>query len=199
MSVFFCIASGPSLCAEDVDAVRGRGTVIAVNNAVQLAPWADVLYACDQRWWLAYRDLWSEFGGERVSCQPENAAFGARIVAKENGDGLGLQGVRTGGNSGHQALNLAYLRGATTVILLGYDMQHGADGRAHCHPDHPAGMSNFPESVHGMCIASFGRIARDLRAQGMRVINCTRSTALHCFERMPIADALAQIETRAAA
>jgi hypothetical protein len=44
------VASGPSLCPSDVDRVRGRARVIAVNDGYRLAPWADVLYACDRRW-----------------------------------------------------------------------------------------------------------------------------------------------------
>ena len=44
------IASGPSLTKEDVDAVRGLN-VIVINTSYWLAPWADILYACDGHWW----------------------------------------------------------------------------------------------------------------------------------------------------
>jgi hypothetical protein len=51
-STIVCIASGPSLTREDVDACRGAaGVVLAVNDTITYAPWADVLYACDRRWW----------------------------------------------------------------------------------------------------------------------------------------------------
>ena len=40
-----------------------------------------------------------------------------------------------GGNSGHAAIDLAYNRGATRIILLGYDMQ-GKDFEAHWHGKH---------------------------------------------------------------
>ena len=39
-----CLATGPSLTQADVDAVRGQAdAVIAISDAVDLAPWADVL------------------------------------------------------------------------------------------------------------------------------------------------------------
>jgi hypothetical protein len=38
-----CLASGPSLVAEDVDYVRGKATVLAINDAIRLAPWAEAI------------------------------------------------------------------------------------------------------------------------------------------------------------
>ena len=37
------LATGPSLTVPDDAAVRGRVRTIAVNDAVTIAPWADVL------------------------------------------------------------------------------------------------------------------------------------------------------------
>jgi hypothetical protein len=56
------LASGPSLTREQCEAVRGKAKVIAVNNQAidtdcdgvrvpAMAPWADVLYAADAKWW----------------------------------------------------------------------------------------------------------------------------------------------------
>jgi hypothetical protein len=45
----------------------------------------------------------------------------------------------------------------------------------------------------GTCAQKFDALARDLRAEGMRVINATWETALRCFERMPLADALRSV------
>jgi len=47
-----CLASGPSLTRADVALVRAQGLpTIVVNTTYQMAPWADVLYACDAKWW----------------------------------------------------------------------------------------------------------------------------------------------------
>src|SRR5580765_1895454 len=61
------LASGPSMSQQVADAVRRLRTVV-VNNTFRLAPWADILYAADSRWWHAAvnKDLVT-FQGKRVS------------------------------------------------------------------------------------------------------------------------------------
>jgi hypothetical protein len=45
------LAAGRASPPADVEACRGKTRVIAVNDAYRLAPFADVLYACDEKWW----------------------------------------------------------------------------------------------------------------------------------------------------
>lgn len=82
-------------------------------------------------------------------------------------------------NSGAQAINLAYLRGATRIVLVGYDMGW-TGGKAHWFGDHPQGLTN---GRHQSYVPNFDRLAQDLRAEGVEVINCSRSTNLHQFQR----------------
>jgi hypothetical protein len=127
-----CLATGPSLVPEDVNAVRGRGTVIAVNDAHVLAPWADVLYSSDRYWWTHYRGV-PAFGGRRATIEFSPGRY-AKELTKWAPEMFflrqtGHQGVETdptglrtcGQNSGGAALNLAVHLGAQRVILLGYD------------------------------------------------------------------------------
>src|SRR5690606_12343680 len=101
-----CIASGPSLAADDVEKVKawrqakeGRG-VIVTNTTFMLAPWADVLYAMDRAWWSKYHvEARQNFKGELV-CAAERC-FGVRRVRFKNG-----------GNSGAGAMSLAAHWGA---------------------------------------------------------------------------------------
>jgi hypothetical protein len=169
---------------------------VAINNVgFLLAPWADILYSCDSAWWAHYADKVRHFAGERVTI--DTKLHGRRdmtCLRKEAGEGLGRRAIRTGCNSGYQAINLAYLRGATTIVLLGYDMQHGADGRRHFHGDHPAPLGNFATGMPGLCASKFPALASDLSAEGVRVLNCTRQTALSCFERAPLSEVLAQLD-----
>src|SRR3954471_17375074 len=67
-STVLCVACGPSLTREDVEACRGRLPVLVVNDAYQLAPWADALYAADDHWWHAHRGAPS-FQGEKYSIE----------------------------------------------------------------------------------------------------------------------------------
>lgn len=88
--------------------------------------------------------------------------------------------INEGGNSGYQAMNIAYHAGARRLVLLGFDMQRTA-GRSHWFGDHP-GRMNVP-SPYEQWVAAFRPLAADLAAAGVEVINASRATALDCFTR----------------
>lgn len=192
MSVWFCLASGPSMCREDAEAVRGRGKVIAIGNTGELAPWADVLYSADASWWRQYGDRHKAFTGRRVALAQDELPAGVEGLPHRNEPGLGPDCIHTGCNSGYQAINLAFLEGATTIVLIGYDMQH-TGGRHHWHADHPRPLGNFNPGMPELCRPKFTPLARDLRERGVRCVNASRETALECFERIPLVDLLAQL------
>jgi len=190
-----CIAGGPSLTADDVEACRGR-RVIAVNDAYRLAPWADVLYASDAQWWKWHKGV-PGFGGLKFSI--EQSAKRSRLwtfrdvrLLKMTGE-TGLEqdpsGVRTGKNSGYQSMNLAvHLTGGPRIILLGYDMYIGIDGKHHWFGSHP----NRVRPPLASFVRQFHTIVRPLAALGIEVVNCSRVTALTCFPRMSLQEALAR-------
>lgn len=191
MSTWIILASGPSMCAEDADAVRGCGTVVAINSTIQLAPWADVLYAGDPSWWQAYGDTVRDFRGRRVGLRIPGQPRGVEQLLFRMGAGLGLDRINSGNNSGYQAINFAFLEGATRIVLLGYDMKH-TGGRHHWHADHPKPLGNFNPGMPELCAPKFAALANDLHARGVTVINASRETALRCFTRLPLDQALAQ-------
>lgn len=187
-----CLGGGPSLTKEDVDTVRGKATVIAVNDAYRLAPWADVLYACDAKWWRWHKGV-PEFAGLKYALDAADKQFpsDAGIQILENTGHEGIEpaptGLRTGKNSGYQALNLAKHLGATRVILLGYDMELGPKSKSHWFGEHPDKIKP-PVTTF---LPYFAGAAAPLAAAGIEVINCSRRTALTCFPRVPLAEALA--------
>lgn len=137
-------------------------------------PWADALYAIDKPWWKLYGDrVAAEFTGERYSCA---AHHGAR-----------RGGFKNFANSGAAAVSLALAFGAARVVLLGYDLQR-TGGKVHSHGDHPRGLGNAGSMPKWPGL--FDQLAR--HARGRDVINATRETALRCFPRMTLEDALAQ-------
>jgi len=155
-----------------------------------MAPWADVLYACDLRWWDAYGTEAAAFAGERWTCDRAAAAkHGAQWIDSCDDAGLCLKPgrIHTGSNSGYQAIGLAHEWGARRVVLLGYDMQR-TGGASHWHGDHAAGLPNLghlPSWIRRMAV-----LAADLRTQGVDVVNASAETALTCFERKPLRAAL---------
>jgi hypothetical protein len=181
-----CLATGPSLTADDVDYCRSRARVIAVNNAWQLAPWADALVASDAKWWRHHRP---SFDGFKYSLQPGASQFGAQVLDNTGETGIETlpTGIRTGMNSGAAAINIAVHFGASRILLLGYDMGH--DGLpSHFFGEHPQGLR--ASSPYGSFIEKFNTMVEPLLALGVAVVNCSRKTRLMCFERLPLHEAL---------
>lgn len=86
-------------------------------------------------------------------------------------------------SSGHGAAALADVWGAREVILVGYDMQR-TGGRNHWHPDH-RGAENC--SLVATWPSLFERISGLFSA---RVVNASRETAVTCFPRERLEEAL---------
>lgn len=178
-----CFASGPSLTREDVEYCRGKARTIAVNDTFKFAPWADVLYACDERWW---RWNWKKgaetFPGLKFAITHGSRRYpGVKVLRNTGIDGLEHRptGLRNGRNSGYQAINLAVHLGVSKVILLGYDMQRGPKGEEHFFGDHP----NKSKSPFDKFVKRFESLVGPLSKVGVEVVNCTRETALTMFPR----------------
>lgn len=179
-----CAASGPSLTAEDVDYVRGKAKLVVVNTTFRLAPWADVMYAADLSFWNQYgAEIARVFHGERWTCaERAHRDFDCRLIRTTPGNGFSLvkDRITTGGNSGYQAVHLAALWGAKRIVLIGYDMQR-TGGQEHWHGPHEGGLRNGRN--YDFWVRRFEPLARDLKKRGVEVVNCTRKTALKCFQR----------------
>jgi len=158
-----------------------------------MCPGAEYLYACDRKWWEVHLPAVNEtFSGERYTQYRDEKE---KQFADENGiialkgineKGLGRDRLHFNSNSGAQAINLAYLKGATQIVLLGYDMQQ-TGGKAHWFGSHPPTLHNGNYSAY---VQSFTRLAEDLAAEGVDVVNCTRETALHQFRQAELGDIL---------
>lgn len=181
-----CLASGPSLTAEDAEAVRRSGLpTIVTNSTFRRAPWATALFGFDLRWWLAHIQEIESIGfkGERWAYAPGAAKLpGVRSLC-------GATWSHSFGNSGVSSIMLAADGGARRIILVGFDSKFAADGRKHWHDDHPgltncASLSKWPQQ--------FARAAGILKRSGVDVVNCSRSTALDCFRRAPLEQTLTE-------
>jgi len=196
------IASGPSLKKQDVELCRGKAKVIAVKKCVELAPWADVVYGCDGPWWRSVQGL-MKFKGLKLAHEGTvcGSEWGIQRVQipdpKSNSflfDKVGTVGA--GGNSGFQALNLAAQFGATRIILLGFDMQGETGG--HWYGRNNWMQANNPDQYcYSRWRKAFEAGAPQLKAKGVDVINASRETALTCFRRMPIGEALELVKEAA--
>lgn len=189
------LGSGPSLTRADVDYARPRvDGVIAVNDSYLFAPWATALYAADKKWWTWHqgaiahelnRQRYPAFCGLLKYCLAHTGFEGVQVLKKgsETGVSLDPSTVALGRNSVYQAMNVAVHFGATRILLLGVDMQ---DGQRHFFGRHP---DNTAPPVD-VCKQRFATMVEPMKKLGIEVLNCTRKTALTCFPRVPLEDAL---------
>ena len=92
--------------------------------------------------------------------------------------------IHQGGNSGYQAINLAYLWGAKQIVLLGLDCSPSKEGKAHWFGQH--GPQLTQRQPFDLWQDKFPALAQDLAREGVPVLNASRETALRCFERVKL-------------
>ncbi len=169
-----CIASGPSLHAADCARVESAGLpTIAVNSSWQLARFASVIYAADPGWWDNNQHLidvpaecWSSYQGA-------DTKYGINRHRAPNAPH----------NSGLRAIEFAIARGASRILLLGYDCS--VKRGTHWHGDHQA-TANPDERRCQLWLQQFAALDR----KQTEIINCSRETALSCFPRQTLEQAL---------
>ena len=160
MTTWALLAPGPSASAEDAERVRAAGIPLGViGNAFQLAPWADFLAATDSAWWRKYPEALT------LPC----AKYTMHQVK-------GVERVKVAGyvsvNSGVLGLEVAKSKGASRILLLGFDM-HGTHFSAHtgtaCQHDGPKRRMHLAQYAVGA------------RNRGIEVFNCTEGRR-KCFQ-----------------
>jgi len=206
-----CIASGPSLTDADVEYCRGKVGVICINDVYRKAPWGDVLYGADLRWWEYHKGAPS-FQGLKVSignhAQSATTRFSTKfpdvLLVQNAGTSkgkIGLEtqhpGVRVGripgdSHSGYQAINLAWHLGARRVLLLGYDCQPDASGKRHFFGNHPRGLMQTSRGQFELWARSYDSLMAAARTVGLELLNCSRSTAITAIPRADLQQAIGQ-------
>lgn len=187
------------MSSEVAEKVRAAGVcAFAINNTHRLAPWADVLYAADAAWWNhpTNADAWL-FVGEKFHAQAPSGEDltprGVRMMRV-----TGLQGydpepgaIRTGGNSGYQALHLALQRGAKRIMLFGFDFKNRA-GLQHWHGSHPAPLRNSEDAHLAHWARRFDSLVEPAKLLGATILNCTAGSAIEAFPFQTPETALAE-------
>ena len=165
-----CVASGGSLSDFNASLYYGcYDVVIAVNCAWQAAPWCDVIYAGDFKWWEAYH---SEIYTDCV-----------RVCANEDARIFGCEHHKTDTsfNSGANAIRYAVKLGAKEIDLIGYDcsLKNGS----HFHGDHKRIDNPKAESI-ALWQWQFKVVADECEKLGVKVLNRSAYTELECFDRV---------------
>lgn len=196
------LASGPSMTREQAEYVRGKCRVIAVNNqgidtdcdgqlVPALAPWADLLYAADAKWWRHYEKRARQFAGRKVTIRdtlPWPEVYSLKQSAEHATFDPRPTHLVSGGNSGYQAVHLAVHLGVRRIVLLGFDMKDGLRKRRHWFGNHPGKLDS--RGNYTGWLRAFDKLAGVLKVKEVEVINCTVDTALRSFRRGNLKDVI---------
>ena len=172
-------ASGPSMSPEIAESIRGTRRTIAINmQAIDCAPWADVIYGSDFRFWKEHGPQLIDLPGRKFHILQALAYPGVETLlpSKHMIDDRPTH-LAMGGNSGYAALCLAAKFGAARVELYGYDMR-AVDGRFRRF-EYGANLNSKPRFPQW--IRNFIDLAPQLAHRGVDVVNCTPGSALKCF------------------
>lgn len=160
-----------------------------------MAPWLDVCYFADAKWWKWHSDKpeFKVFAGEKCTifntgnAVEDPAVFMLRPSEQREGLSTDPQALVTGSNGGHQVVNIATLAGAARIVLLGFDAKPGAHGKKHWFGDHP----DRTEAPYDTMITGFRKAAPLLKERGVEVLNASPGSAIDCFRRVNIEDVFA--------
>lgn len=186
-----CVASGPSLSLKQVwclGQARSRNLcrVIAVNDAIFPCWFADIGYACDKQWWTERHGV-PGFRGIKLSLEP-TGFHDVRHLKN-----TGLKGfderpghVRSGGNSGYQAVHEA-AKLASRIILVGYDYSDKG-AREHFFGPHPKHMDKSSNTTSWLeCLKD---LTTELSKRRVQVVNATLTSNITWLPRPDLATAL---------
>lgn len=196
------VGGGASVKRSDVDHVRGKLRCVVINESHQLAPWADALYSCDEKWWKLRFP--KQFNGLKITVDqiaprlfPELKQLKLRPKPNQHGkycewllmDEWGEVG--SGQSGGFQALNwLAQLQ-VKGIALLGFDACI-IDHKIHWHGTHPVELNNPDQSTFVGWKRWLEHAAPQLEKLGIEVINCSMFSAVGMFKRIELKATLAR-------
>jgi hypothetical protein len=139
------VGGGPSLKGVNLRKLRGRAHVVAVKGCMFDLPWADCGFILDlpriREWQGRMHDLEMPIYlvvPDELPYQTPDIPTGIWMRRDPNNNTFSSDPFRiaTGGSSGFGAMNLAYLKRARRIILLGYDYTFSAKADMHhneCH------------------------------------------------------------------
>lgn len=154
-----------------------------------------MLYFADSDWWEWHREneQFKAFAGAKVTIEPSGLRVGDPDVFMLHNAGRGDDGLVvsmdpralvTGFSGGYQVVNLAMLAGAQRIVLLGYDMKQGVQGRNNWHNAH---RRSTPAGHYQIYRRAFRKLPPLLSALGVEVLNATPDSALTDFPKVELA------------
>lgn len=202
----FVLCGGPSLDPEFIQRLRGRprSRVIAINQSYLIAPWADMLFFADDRWWKRETterpEALKHFEGQIVTIarhSKHELLWHVHRVIPEPGKGLSKDGntVAMERTSLHAVLNICLHKSARRIILIGADNKEGADGRIHHHAEYPWSRK---KDTWALKMEQLAFAVKPLADAGIEVINASTESTLPWWPKVNLAAWLDEEDRKAA-
>jgi hypothetical protein len=182
----FILCSGESIGPQAPLIKQLKGRFVAVKHGVYVRPNADALLLAveghDDKCRVSGA-LIKAFTGTHVVVRgrwsPEFGPTVKRVTRPKAHETLcELKDHVAGYDCGTSAINLAYHFGARTIVMLGYDMRGGH----FC--EHPL---QFPPQDHfKRHVQPLEALNADAKKKGVRIVNCSPSSAVTAFEKQPL-------------
>lgn len=187
----FIIGGGPSVLTTIPDPrILDGHDVICANNAYKLFPNAMLLHFADKIWWDWHQKpqhmVKDNFNGMISSCHPfQRSSLSrdeTRVVCFQTGDRRGGISpdpkILHGGNTGHQAINIATHLGYEQIVLVGFDLQEGKQTHWHNQHERPTVTDNFVKTMK----PGFELLAKHQDRFGIKIYNLNPDSAIRCFD-----------------
>jgi hypothetical protein len=192
----FLIGGGPSLRGFDLRRLFGRGHLVGINESMFHVPVVAGV-SVDLRFVSSRFDRLAEFAKTTQLFLSLGAEWWNEVDPVPSAVNLWnspLPGIshdpallRRGSTSGYAALNLAVLKRARHIVLLGYDYRN------------IGGLKNFHDGYSWRPVADalwadwareFTFAADECKAAGVSVVNASPASMIGCFTKMTIDEAL---------
>jgi uncharacterized Rossmann fold enzyme len=186
----YIVGGGPSLKDFDFEKLRNK-IVIAVNKAFLYLPFAQVLYWSDSSFYDSFKKEIHLFKGIKATKNPSPKTDDIINLVETGRDGLELEpnAIRTGGNSGYAAINVAYHLGAKKIILMGFDAKNGPGGNTHWHDGYnKKGASD--EVMQRNWLPHYYSIVNALEDRRVKIYNTSKFSEIKEIEKITITEAL---------
>lgn len=181
----YLVGGGPSLSGFNLNVLSKR-TVICVNDGVLKLPWAYAVVSADIPWMQEREKEIASFRGHKYLVATYPRRHNATWLLKVRGPGLsGLPTeVNLGGSSGYAALNVAFLAGAKTIHLLGYDYYQPG---SHWYGRYPWSNS-ADEKLWQKWAEAYTTTLPQLNAAGVTVYNYSLNSRVTAFPKRSLAE-----------
>ena len=194
------VGGGNSIKRSEVDMLKGRLRVVVINESHQLAPWADVLYSCDFKWWQLRYNTVKNLPLLKVTQDAQAVGHFAglnRIKLRNGAPGNYVQHflmdewgeVGSGQGSGFQVINWMAQMAVKGMALLGFD-SCGINDQVHWHGRHADGLNNPDNSTLLAWKQWLENAAPKLRELNIDMVNCSLVSAVGCFTKLSVEDTL---------